>query len=73
MGGGHSSFCMSTKSSDKDDEGDWEPRYTPKIRRSDEDRPGRIGEPDVDRKATAFIAKFHETRFTDPERQGILV
>lgn len=64
---------MSAKSGYKDDESDWEPRHTRKIRPSDEDRPGRIGEPDVDIKATAFIAKFHETRFTDPERQAIMV
>jgi len=72
MGGGLS--CMfSAKSSCKDDEGDWEPRYTNKIRPSDEDRGRWVGEPDVDRKASAFIAKFHETRFTDSERQAIMV
>lgn len=74
MGGGHSSFCMfSGKSSYKDDEGDCEPRYTRKIRPSDEDRGRWVGEPDVDRKASAFIAKFHEARFTDPEHQAIMV
>ncbi|KAL5541448.1 hypothetical protein UlMin_009158 [Ulmus minor] len=40
---------------------------------SDEDRGGWIGEPGIDRKASAFIARFYETRVSDPERQTFQV
>ncbi|ONK69431.1 uncharacterized protein A4U43_C05F22820 [Asparagus officinalis] len=75
MGGGHSSCIFSTKSSYKDDEGDYnESRSARKIRPSDEDRRHNwIGEPDVDIKATAFIVKFHETRVTSLVLELVLV
>ncbi|WOL13612.1 hypothetical protein Cni_G22382 [Canna indica] len=45
-----------------------EPKYVSgKVRPSDEDRGQWVGDFDVDNKATAFIAKFHETRVTDLE------
>ncbi|THU59198.1 hypothetical protein C4D60_Mb03t22450 [Musa balbisiana] len=70
MGGSQSSSksssCLFFKAKYKDEEADWEPRYVSrKIRPSDEDRGKWVGEPDVDRKASAFIAKFHESRFMD--------
>lgn len=69
--GGNQSTCFCFKCA-VDDEEDREPRYSSssKVRPSDEDR-GRywVGEPDVDNKATAFIAKFHEARFMDLETQ----
>ncbi|KAK1291941.1 hypothetical protein QJS10_CPB17g00848 [Acorus calamus] len=38
------------------------------FRRSDEDRGGCwVGEPDIDSKASDYIARFHESRFTEPE------
>lgn len=33
---------------------------------SDEDRRNYVAEPGIDWKASAFIAKFHESRFSDP-------
>ncbi|RRT64783.1 hypothetical protein B296_00009778 [Ensete ventricosum] len=71
MGGSQSSSSsclLFFKTKYKDEEADWEPRYVSrKIRPSDEDRGMWVGEPDVDRKASAFIAKFHESRFMDLE------
>ncbi|URD98614.1 hypothetical protein MUK42_31246 [Musa troglodytarum] len=78
MGGGQSSSrsssCFFFRSQRRDDEADGEPKYTSsKVRPSDEDRGRWVGEPDVDVKASAFIAKFHETRFMDLERQTMVV
>ncbi|PKA59133.1 hypothetical protein AXF42_Ash001226 [Apostasia shenzhenica] len=74
MGGSSSTFscsCLSFssgKSRGGDDfDDDWEWRGTRKIRPSDEDGKRWVGEPDVDRKASDFIAKFYENRHTDPE------
>ena len=47
-----------------DDDIDWSPRYARKIRPSDYDRGWWVGEPDVDRKATDFIAKYR-SRFAE--------
>ncbi|KAL0548502.1 hypothetical protein IC582_012955 [Cucumis melo] len=39
---------------------------------SDEDRGSRwVAEPGIDRKASAFIARFYEARVSDPERQTL--
>ena len=79
MGGGQSSSRSSScffffRSHRRDEEADGEPKYTSrKVRPSDEDRGRWVGEPDVDVKASAFIAKFHETRFMDLERQTMVV
>ncbi|KAL5767048.1 hypothetical protein ACOSP7_013626 [Xanthoceras sorbifolium] len=43
-----------------------------KIWPSDEDKGGYwFGEPGIDRKASAFIAKFHETRVSESERHAV--
>ncbi|KMZ64169.1 hypothetical protein ZOSMA_37G00490 [Zostera marina] len=42
-----------------------EPKRGGRIWASDEDRGRWVGEPDIDRKATEFITKFHETRCTE--------
>ncbi|WOL17488.1 hypothetical protein Cni_G26280 [Canna indica] len=86
MGGSQSSSSKSSSSSpscfpfrskfrDMDEEVDWEPRHSSrnKVRPSDEDRGRWVGEPDVDTKASAFIARFHEARFMDLERQTMVV
>ncbi|EXB75655.1 hypothetical protein L484_026133 [Morus notabilis] len=66
------SACFS--SSSRDDTNSEEGVY---IRRricpSDEDRGGWIAEPGIDRKASAFIARFYESRVSDPERQTLAV
>lgn len=36
---------------------------------SDEDRGRWVAEPGIDRKASAFIARFYENRVTDSEQQ----
>ncbi|KAL0691700.1 hypothetical protein Bca4012_091379 [Brassica carinata] len=45
--------------------------YTRKALASDEDRRYCVAEPGIDRKASAFIAKFHATRVSESERQTI--
>ncbi|KAG1364084.1 hypothetical protein COCNU_11G009110 [Cocos nucifera] len=55
-------FKFSGRSRYRDDDVDWEPRYTRKIRLSDEDRGRWVGEQDVDKKASDFIARFHQSR-----------
>ncbi|TXG48945.1 hypothetical protein EZV62_024820 [Acer yangbiense] len=42
-----------------------------KIFPSDEDKGGRFAEPGIDRRASAFIAKFHETRVSESERHAV--
>ncbi|WOL12120.1 hypothetical protein Cni_G20885 [Canna indica] len=68
-----SSFCCLCfgRSRDYRDEGEeWER----KLRPSDEDRGRRwVGEPDVDKKASDFIARFYASRYMDAERQAIMV
>ncbi|THU44428.1 hypothetical protein C4D60_Mb02t07270 [Musa balbisiana] len=69
MGGSQSSFkfasCLFVKPKCNDDDADW--YVSRKVRPSDEDRGWWVGEPDVDRKASAFIAKFHASRIMDLE------
>ncbi|KAF2579051.1 hypothetical protein F2Q68_00002663 [Brassica cretica] len=38
---------------------------------SDEDKRYWVAEPGIDRKASAFIAKFHATRVSESERQTL--
>ncbi|KFK37998.1 hypothetical protein AALP_AA3G057000 [Arabis alpina] len=45
--------------------------YTRKALASDEDKRYWVAEPGIDRKASAFIAKFHETRVSESERQTL--
>ncbi|KAJ8767899.1 hypothetical protein K2173_020839 [Erythroxylum novogranatense] len=42
-----------------------------RICRSDEDGRRWIGEPGIDGRASAFIARFYESRVSDPERQTL--
>ncbi|KAJ4968212.1 hypothetical protein NE237_014913 [Protea cynaroides] len=42
-----------------------------RVRPSDEDKGRWVAEPDIDRKASAFIAKFYEARVSDSDRQTI--
>ncbi|KAI3951717.1 hypothetical protein MKW98_013775 [Papaver atlanticum] len=42
-----------------------------KVRPSDDDKGRWVAEPDIDRKASAFIARFYESRVSDPERQTV--
>ena len=44
-----------------------EPVYARRIYASDEDRGYWVGEPGIDRRASAFISRFYETRRADPE------
>ncbi|PKA62479.1 hypothetical protein AXF42_Ash009366 [Apostasia shenzhenica] len=74
MGGSSSSLfssCLSFSSHRyrcrEDEEEDYERRSRRKVRPSNEDGSRWVGEPDVDRKASDFIAKFHESRCMDPE------
>ncbi|WOK92060.1 hypothetical protein Cni_G00751 [Canna indica] len=77
MGGKKSSFCglcCFGMPRNGEDEVDWEQRpYTRKMRPSDEDRGRWVGERDVDEKASAFIARFYASRYTDSERQAMMV
>lgn len=57
------------KKSSRDDLPQHEPVHPRRLRPSDEDRGRYVGEPDIDWKADIFIAKFHEARVMDPERQ----
>ncbi|URE23259.1 hypothetical protein MUK42_16042 [Musa troglodytarum] len=63
-----SSSCLFFKPKYMVEEAEHEPRYVSrKIRPSDEDRPRWVGDPDVDNKASAFIANFKKSRFMDPQ------
>lgn len=44
---------------------------TRRICPSDEDRGRWVGEPGIDRKASAFIARFHESRVSDPDQYAV--
>nr|DAD32888.1 TPA_asm: hypothetical protein HUJ06_011739 [Nelumbo nucifera] len=44
-----------------------------RVRSSDEDRGRWVGERDIDRKASDFIAKFYATRVSDSEWQTVKV
>ncbi|KAL3749894.1 hypothetical protein ACJRO7_010939 [Eucalyptus globulus] len=48
-----------------------EPVAPRKIWASDYDKGRYVAEPGIDRKAAAFIEKFHESRFTEYERPAI--
>ncbi|KAL5224650.1 hypothetical protein ABZP36_011289 [Zizania latifolia] len=67
MGGNLSCFGSAGGYRDGDEQADEQPRRSSKkVRPSDEDGMWYIGERDVDRKATEFIAKFHaSTRFVE--------
>ncbi|KAJ7955349.1 hypothetical protein O6P43_021956 [Quillaja saponaria] len=76
MGGKKSSFsifsvfksCFSSGSGRDDDY--WEEGLSGgRIFPSDEDRRHWVAEPDIDSKASAFIARFHATRAADSEQQ----
>ncbi|KAK8914183.1 hypothetical protein KSP39_PZI024273 [Platanthera zijinensis] len=67
------SFSAPSRFERRDEEDEWERRSgaASKIRPSeleeDDDKHWGFGERDVDRKASEFISKFHETRFMDPD------
>ncbi|KAI3839245.1 hypothetical protein MKW98_003444 [Papaver atlanticum] len=42
-----------------------------RARASDDDRGRWVAEPDIDRKATAFIARFYESRVSDAEHNTV--
>ncbi|CAL9108615.1 unnamed protein product [Musa hybrid cultivar] len=75
------SFCTLCfgRSPRGDDEVEWEwerereKKHTRRVRPSDEDRGRWIGEPDVDKKASDFIARFYASRFMDSEPRAIVV
>ncbi|KAG2316594.1 hypothetical protein Bca4012_067453 [Brassica carinata] len=45
--------------------------YTRKAWASDEDKRYWVAEPGIDRKASAFIARFHASRVSESERQTL--
>ncbi|KAK4798299.1 hypothetical protein SAY86_030625 [Trapa natans] len=61
--------CCSGGGDDWSDDGG----YTKRISPSDEDRGYWIAEPGIDRRASAFIAKFYASRATDPEKQTLAI
>ncbi|KAF6172268.1 hypothetical protein GIB67_024890 [Kingdonia uniflora] len=62
----------SRRSRDRYDMGWDEAVNVRKVRPSDDDKGRWVAEPDIDRKASAFISKFYETtRFSDPEQQTV--
>ncbi|KAG1364340.1 hypothetical protein COCNU_11G011670 [Cocos nucifera] len=68
MGGSESSFSSCFSSKNEEDER--EPRCTStKMRPSDEDRGRYVGEPDIDMKASEFIANVYKIRSMDPEKK----
>lgn len=50
-------------------DGPWERERRRRNRASDEDNGRYFGEPDIDSKASSFIARFHESRVMDAESQ----
>ncbi|KAI3862742.1 hypothetical protein MKW92_043785 [Papaver armeniacum] len=64
-------FKSSRSSSYMDDMGWDDAVNVRKVRPSDDDKGRWVAEPDIDRKASAFIARFYESRVSDPERQTI--
>ncbi|KAF5178724.1 hypothetical protein FRX31_031689 [Thalictrum thalictroides] len=65
------SIFKSRRSSNRDDMGWDETVNMRKVRPSDDDKAHWVAEPDIDRKASAFIARFYESRVSDPERQTV--
>ncbi|GMH07701.1 hypothetical protein Nepgr_009541 [Nepenthes gracilis] len=49
-----------------------EPQGTTKVFRSDDDGGYWVAEPGIDRKASAFIAKFHAARLSESEHQTMV-
>ncbi|KAI3918053.1 hypothetical protein MKW92_025956 [Papaver armeniacum] len=64
-------FKSSRSSSYMDDMGWDDAVNVRKVRPSDDDKGRWVAEPDIDRKASAFIARFYESRVSDPERQTV--
>nr|XP_004508072.1 uncharacterized protein LOC101506349 [Cicer arietinum] len=77
MGGGKKSssmsFCGMLKScfsgGNKDDYYYYDDQSKTRIFASDEDRARWVAEPGIDRKASAFIARFYASRATDSQQQ----
>ncbi|KAF9673234.1 hypothetical protein SADUNF_Sadunf10G0003200 [Salix dunnii] len=61
------SCCYSNGSDDMSEDGFYARRVCP----GDEDGRRWTGEPGIDGRATAFIARFYATRASDPERQTL--
>ncbi|KAJ9181713.1 hypothetical protein P3X46_005780 [Hevea brasiliensis] len=59
--------CCSHGSDDISEDGFYVRRICP----SDEDGRRWIADPGIDGRASAFIARFYETRVSDPERQTL--
>jgi len=73
MGGKKSSFCGMLKScfssGSRDDYYYYDDGSSRRIFASDEDRGRWVAEPGIDKKASAFIARFYANRATDSEQQ----
>ncbi|RZC89141.1 hypothetical protein C5167_030832 [Papaver somniferum] len=66
------SIFKSSRSSSYTDDMGWDDAVNVrKVRPSDDDKGRWVAEPDIDRKASAFIARFYESRVSDPERQTV--
>ncbi|CAL9219771.1 unnamed protein product [Arabidopsis halleri] len=66
------SFFKTRRSHRVEVDGSWDDvGYTRKAMASDEDKRYWVAEPGIDRKASAFIAKFHATRVSESERQTL--
>ncbi|KAF9619553.1 hypothetical protein IFM89_007380 [Coptis chinensis] len=61
----------SRRSREIDDMGLDEAVNVRKVRPSDDDKDCWVAEQDIDRKVSAFIARFHESRVSDPDRQTV--
>ncbi|KAG6469870.1 hypothetical protein ZIOFF_070803 [Zingiber officinale] len=76
MGGSSMSFCglcFGRPRREDEETIEWEQRRARKVRPSDEDHGRWFGAPDVDEKASDFIARFYAaSRSTDSERQAIM-
>ncbi|XP_074591155.1 putative inactive receptor kinase At2g26730 [Curcuma longa] len=66
-------LCFGHPRREAEEATEWEQRRARKVRPSDEDHGRWFGAPDVDEKASDFIARFYASRFTDSERQAIIV
>jgi hypothetical protein len=64
-------FKLPAMRKSRDDGLQYEPVHPRRVRKSDEDRVHYVGEPDIDRKATLFIANFHEARVKEAEWQTV--
>ncbi|PIA60659.1 hypothetical protein AQUCO_00300288v1 [Aquilegia coerulea] len=61
------SIFKSKKTHDSDDIGWDESVNIRRVRRSDYDKGYWVAEPEINKKASAFIAKFYESRVSDAE------